>query len=255
MIIVDTLEAKAGERRNLDLVQMLKRLGLPVEISPLQYGDVAFTGNGPGGPIAIGIERKRMQDMLGCIDDGRYNAQRIGMLETYQKTFLMLEAVWSVGAPPFQAGALIDNAPVSGSWRPVMQGSRRVMYSKLYRYLLSVALSGVIITYSRDVMHSAFNIAECYHYFQKKWKDHTSLLQPHVLAIPDMNMDIHRDPVRWLVKEWASRLDGVGAKLSLESAGLFKTGFELANADEDDWMSVVSPKVAKGIVRTIRGTR
>lgn len=234
-----------------DLQPLIKARGVQCEKSPLEFGDACFEGNGPKGRILVGLERKKLPDMLDCIESARYAGhQRPGMSRMYHKSFLILEGVWAPGTPPNMDGLLIVERP-NASWGPYNVGGRSVLYSKLYRYLLSVSMTGVIITFSRNVNHTAFNIVECYHYFQKKWADHTSMLQTQQLNVPAL--DIHPP----LVRRWAAEVGGVGVKLSQDAERLFKKPITLATADEIDWMKIpgIGAERAKQVVREIQGWR
>jgi len=240
MIFIDSRVGSA------ELLPPIKRLGVHAELTQLEFGDVCFEGKGPKGIISIGIERKTIHDMLNCIDDARYVAhQRPGMMNMYDKSLLVIEGVWAAGSGPNWEGLLITNK--GAGWFPLVYRSQRVMYSKLYRYLLSVSLSGVIITYSMTLEHTAVNICNCYHYFQKKWENHTSLLETQKLAIPDMRGKPS------LVRRWAAQLTGVGVKHSIDAERLFKKASSLAQADELDWLRVpgIGVKTAQNIVKEI----
>lgn len=242
MILVDS---RIGSK---ELLPFIRRAGVLCELGSLEFGDAAFEGNGPSGKIMVGVERKRLHDMLNCIDDHRYTGhQKIGMARMYAKSFLVVEGSWMPSNPD---GWLLEGFN-GGSWVPCRYRSRRTIYSKLYRYLLSVQLSGVIITYSRDIWHTAYNICEIFHYFQKRWENHTSLLETQKLQIPDMNAKPS------LTRRWAAEIEDVGVKLSQEAESLFGSPLSLAESTEADWMSIkgIGKKTAQKIVKEIRGKR
>ncbi len=241
MILVDS---RVGSR---ELLPLIKQLGVKAELSELEYGDFCCNGNGPKGQICIGIERKTLSDILQCIDDARYAAyQRPGMARMYDKSILMIEGSWR----PREDGILMELFR-GLKWGECRYRSQRVMYSKLYRYLLSMTMGGVIITYSRDMEHTAFNVCEIFHYFSKKWEDHTSLIELQTLNIPDMR----GKPT--LVRKWAAQITGVGVKLSQEAETYFKKPLVLANSSESDWIKLpqVGAKTAMQIIREIRGVK
>src|SRR6266849_7484252 len=164
MILVDS---RVGSK---ELAPYLHRLGLHAELTMLEFGDAAFEGNGPEGKLCIGIERKTLGDMLSCIEDARYAAhQRPGMIAMYTNSILIIEGIWKPDSP---SGYLLE-CVATLNWRPYRHRTQMVRYSKLFRYLLSVQFSGVTVIWSRDVENTAYNIAECYQYFQKPWADHT----------------------------------------------------------------------------------
>lgn len=243
MILVDP---RIGSK---DLLPILKRLGVPCEMTTLEFGDACFEGRGPEGTICVGIERKNLHDMLNSIEDNRYSGhQRIGMKQMYQVSVLMIEGHWKPHDPQ---GVLMEGFSGGSAWGYCRPRGQRQMYSKLYRYLMSVSLSGVMVSYSRDAFHTAYNIAEWFHYFQKSWGQHTSLKEIQKIAIPTLN---HKPS---LTRKWANDLDGIGTKLSEDAEKLFKTPLALATADEMQWLRIpgVGVKSAQQIVRDINGWR
>ncbi len=245
MILVDS---RVGSK---ELAPYIRKYGIPCELTELSYGDCCFEGRGPSGPITIGCERKTLNDMLQCIDDSRYAGhQRPGMLMMYSKSYLCLEGMWTFGDGNGYDGLLMQGYRKGQSWGPLrLKSNRTVLYSKLYRYLMSIALSGVIITGSHDLPHTAYNLCEMYQYFQKPWNQHTSLREIHKLAIPTLNGKPS------LVQGWASYLDGVGVEKSEAAHRIFRSGREMANASEQDWMQIprVGSRTAVDIVRQING--
>ena len=242
MILIDS---RIGSR---ELHPIIKRIGVPCELTQLEYGDAALEGNGPDGPISIGVERKTLHDMLACVEDARYSAHQLpGMKALYDKSFLMLEGMWECGNNALQ-GVLVQGFNHGNSWGPLRTaGNRQVLYSKLYRYLVSVALSGVIITYSNSLTHTAQNIVELYGYFGKQWRQHTALREVQKLNIPVLG---HAS----LCRRWAQEITDVGVIHGEEAERLFRTGLRLANSDESDWLKLprIGVKTAQQIVREIR---
>jgi ERCC4-type nuclease len=238
-----------------ELRDIIRRIGAPCELQRLEYGDAAFEGNGPSGVITVGVERKTLSDMLGCIEDSRYAAhQRPGMMSLYSKSFLCIEGLFAPGDGDF-AGTLMQGFRRGSSWGALRtRGNRAVPYSKLFRYLVSVSLSGVVVIPSNDIFHTAYNICELQQYFSKKWNQHTSLIEVQKLAIPTLE---GKPP---LVRRWASDLDDVGVVYSEEAARHFKTGHRLANSSEQDWLGLSGPggkrlgiSAIRKIIRDIRG--
>lgn len=240
MILVDS---RVGSK---EMLPWLQRMGAKAELSSLEFGDACFEGNGREGRICIGVERKTMGDMLNCIDDARYAAhQRPGMLSMYNKSILIVEGVWK---PETATGYLME-CVAQLTWRPFRQRSQMTRYSKLFRYLLTIQFSGVGVIMSRDLEQTAYNITEIYAYFQKRWDDHTSLLEVQKLNIPDMR----GKPT--LVRRWASDLEGIGVKHSMDVEKEFKTAYALATADETQLVRIpgIGVKLAQSIVREIHG--
>ncbi len=233
---------------SVELLPYLRQLHVPVDITTLEFGDAAFEGKGPGGHVLIGLERKTLHDFLQCIDDSRYAGhQRPGMAAFYNHSYLIIEGKWTVGTPPYYAGVLLEQK--KEGWVPLRYRTQRVMYAKLRRYLFSVGLGGVQILYTQDKFHTAQDIVEAYHYWQKPWEGHTSLRETHKLNLPTLQ----RRPS--LTRLWASAIDGIGVQKGEDAERLFRSPLELAMADEAAWLKVphVGVKTAQRVVRQIRG--
>lgn len=244
MILIDPRVGSGVADRGGDLLPYVQALKVKAEKSQLPYGDACFDGNTSQGRGSIGVERKQLSDILNCIDDGRFSGhQKIGMKQLYQINFLIIEGVWK---PDSSTGYLMECVSAL-TWRPYRYRSQMVRYSKLFRYLLSVQLSGTSVIITRNIEHTAFNIVEMYHYFQKKWDDHTSMLEVQKIALPDMNQKPS------LVRRWASDLDGIGVKMSQDAGSMFRSAYDLAHSTELDWMKLkaVGVATAQDIIRQI----
>lgn len=240
MILVDS---RIG---SVELIPYIQRVGAKVERSSLEYGDCCFEGNGPNGKICIGVERKKMGDLLNCIDDSRYSAHQLpGMASMYNKSILIVEGVWK---PDTVTGYLMEFVTTL-TWRPYRQRSQMTRYSKLFRYMLSIQLSGIVVIVSRDIEQTAYNIYEMFSYFQKPWDQHTSLLEMQKLNIPSLTGRPS------LVQRWAAEIDGIGVKHSQDALKIFKTPYDLARSDETEWIKLpgIGAKLALSIIKQIHG--
>ena len=87
MLFVDR---RAGSH---DLVAPLRKLGLPVEETTLDFGDVMFEGRGEKGEsVLVGIEFKKLEELVGAIRSERLQGhQLLGMRDTYKFSYLMYE--------------------------------------------------------------------------------------------------------------------------------------------------------------------
>lgn len=246
MILIDD---RTGSK---ELIVPLNKLGIPTCTLRLEYGDACFEGNGPEGVVSIGVERKALSDMLNCIDDARYSATQLpGMKALYNLSFLCVEGRWEPQYVKDAGAGIIYTAKDSGSWYPYtpFRGARPVLYAKLYRYLLSLQLAGVMITLSHNLYHTAYNIAEIYQYFQKPWKRHNALREVQKIHLPTMTGNAS------LTHRWAANLDGVGVELSESADSHFNSAYDMANADESDWIRVssrIGARRAMDIVKQIR---
>lgn len=248
MILVDRREkdTKSKTVGTYELRNLIRQTGVPCEEDTLLYGDACFQGNGPTGNIMVGFERKTLHNMLNCIEDSQYSGhQRIGMNHMYARSYLIIEGYWRSD----EHGFLMEGFNGGTSWARCRYRSSNVMFSKLYRYLISVSLTGVNITYSQNIRQTAIQIAEHYHYFQKPWHKHTSMLEIQKMSIPSLAGKPS------LALRWANALDGLGSKLGDLAARHFKSGRRMANASEEEWMKIpgIGAKRAIDIVREIGG--
>lgn len=247
MILLDYREeTETKKKANLDLEKHFVQLHQKPEVTNLSYGDAAVVLKGPdNSQLMVGFERKGLHDILNCIDDSRYNMQRIGMKQMYDLSVLIIEGHWRA----HEQGWLMEGFNGGMTWGFCKYRSQRPLYSKLYRYLISVTLSGVIVTFTRDPFHTAYNIVEWMHYGEKAWDKHTSLLEMQKVSIPTLNTRPS------LVRKWANDLDGVGTLKSAEAERLFKTPIRLAQADEMEWLKIkgIGVPSARNIVKQIWG--
>lgn len=245
MILIDYREERPGTRRKRDLADVIRRLGVTVDVADLPFGDVAFEGIGLGhASISVGVELKRLHDMLNCIDDSRFSGhQRVGMRQLYDESYLLLEGVWRAHDPK---GLLMESRDGS-QWFECRPASRPVMYAKLRRYLFSISRSGITVLYTRDLFQTAYDVVELYRYYQKR--EHTSMLEKHQLNVPALT----RKPP--LIRRWAAEIEGVGVQKLDAVEHQFKTPVRLATGEEMEWLCIpgVGAKTARDIMAEIEG--
>lgn len=94
-LFVDT---QHGPGHSGDLGSLLRRYLVPSSLvvdQRLDHGDILIIGNGPNGSaLRIGIEVKRVGDVLACMDDGRLaglDGQLEGMHRDYDLSWLVVE--------------------------------------------------------------------------------------------------------------------------------------------------------------------
>lgn len=231
---------------SIELLPHILRIGVKAERADLSSADFCFEGNGPNGPINIGVERKTLHDMLDCIESGRYNRQRIDMSQLYDISILMVEGHWRPHDPD---GLLMESHNDGLSWGYLKERNQRTMYAKLYRYLIGVASTGVIITYPRNPWHCAYDVCEWFHYWSKPYNEHKAMREIQKVAVPTLNFRAS------LTRKWAQSITGVDLTLGERAERKFRKPITLAEADESEWLSIpgVGVKTAKAIVKEIRG--
>lgn len=249
MILIDYREENSQSRRKREIADIIRRLGVAVEVTDLQFGDAAFSGYGEGRTsITVGVEMKRLHDAIGCIDSNRIAGhQRIGMVHSglYSEAYFLIEGMWRPHDP---RGYLMESRD-GKVWFECKPTGRPVMYHKLRRYLFSLGRAGATVLYTRDIFQTAFDLVELYHYYQKK--EHTSMLHKQQFAIPVLT----RKPP--LIRRWAMELEDVGVKKLDAVHNLFKTPQAMANGGVVEWLSIpgVGLKSAQSIVAEIEGKK
>jgi ERCC4-type nuclease len=147
-----------------DLEPLIRAASCPCMLTPLAFGDAWFVGNGPTGPSAFGIERKRLSDALACMHDGRLTGHQLpGMIKTYEHSFVIFEGLFRCDD---DTGVMMTWA--KGGWRPVQVGGRAYMYRDWDNWTTSLSLMyGVTIKYTSGPKNTARAVVNLYHYFHK----------------------------------------------------------------------------------------
>jgi ERCC4-type nuclease len=219
------------------------------KLTRLQYADAAFMGKNSQGVLAVGVERKKLEDLLSSMQTGRLaGSQLIGLTSSYDVVYLIIEGLWRVGAD----GVLEKlKGRKKRYWRPVILGKRKYMARELDSFLNTLQLKvGVLVRESGTARHTAMIIRNLYGWYQKD--DHISHLAIHKNRFRDEDVLLTRPP---LIRRIAAELDGVGWKRSLAVAKRFDSVAELARAREAEWLEIpgIGKTIAKRVVREIQG--
>lgn len=206
-----------------ELYTPLQRFKVPVQLDTLTFGDLAFVGNGKAGEVLVGVERKRIRDLLDSFTSGRLSGHQLpGLVEMYAYRWLVVEGPYR----PTEDGYI--EIPRGGTWEKV-----RLKYAALEAYLLTLELKGGVAlrrTYTID--ETCAWVAQLYHWWTaKEWKEHRSHLALHQTS----------EVAAWtkpnLVHRIAAVLPGID-ETAVMVARTFKTPLEMAIADEADWRRV-----------------
>lgn len=227
-----------------DLYPLLQRHGVPCELTDLSYGDVSFLGRGPGDePIPIGIERKRLNDLVSSLLSARLNGHQLpGMLKAYKLCWIVVEGTYRAD----DDGALI--VPRRGGWGRLGLGRQGFMVESLEAWLLTVALrGGARVMHTRDDEHTARWLGALYKWWtQKTWDEHSGhLALDHAVPEHDAMMLVRPN----LVQRWAAELPGIGYQKAMTVRQMFPTGLALACAPMQQWKTIVG--IGDGIARNV----
>lgn len=227
---------------SVELADTLRAMHLEVEVRRLPFGDFSFEGNGPKGRCMVGIERKRLRDLLCCIQDGRFAAHQLpGMIDAYDFTYLLVEGKWSIDP---KTEELIEVG--KDGWRPVHLGPSHVFqYRELDNYLNTIAtMSSCRIKKSTCPAESCAQITNLYNWWNgKTWGQHQSL---KVLRKEPPKFSFYKPTI---VQRMAAELPGIGYEKSSAVASRFRTVTAMVLATPQDWMEI--PGIGDGIAGKI----
>ena len=227
-----------------DLYQPLRAFGLPVELTTLDVGDVAWIGRGlEDAPVPVGVEIKRIGDLLSSILSGRLSGHQLPqMVKQYVHTYLLIEGRYRVG----EEGIIeMRNGSV---WMP-HQGTARhpFTYRELEAFLTTLEIrAGVHLRRTVDRPETAALVHALYRWWTSKpLEDHGSHLAMHS-AMRDSNL-IYKPTLKRRV---AAELPGVGVERSGAVADHFPSVKAMVEAEVKEWETI--PGIGKTLARKIR---
>ena len=230
-----------------DLVRMFEEihpgLSLPFNI---QFGD--FMWNSANGwdttsnpawefPIKFAGDRKKVPDLLACVDDGRHLQQIRNAYEGgIDRQCLIVEG--------------LIKEDIDGKVKQ-RKGAHPVetTYKQLMAYLNQIqALMGVQVYYTRSLRETISRIYHLYLMYQEPPEDHTSLKKFYVPPMPSVTMKPS------LMRRVAKELTYVSWDRSDVVEKEFNTIEEMASADKARWMTIpgIGETIAHSAVRELQ---
>jgi len=260
MILIDPRE---GSKEILEYINAMP--GHPLcEHQMLEYGDVAFVGDGPQGPMMIGIEVKTLNDVLSCIETQRFTGHQLpGLKQHYDVVYLIMQgeyrADWNTGMLQFKSNK-------GNFYFDVKVGSRSWTHYEFSAWITMVELGwGIRTRNTLDMKDTSRTIIEMYRILQKPWEEHHTL-QPFFLG-PDIGNTPFVKPS--LVERVVSQVEGIGSTRAREIGKRFTSvsqmvhaGFTICGTEDspkykvsDDWKGItgVGKDLAERIIREFRG--
>lgn len=249
------IDSRTGSK---ELAPLFLPYGIQPQLTKLDFGDIAFEGNGPSGRSAIAIERKQISDLVESIQSRRLSGHQLpGMAETYDYCYLVVEGLWIPGPEgemQFGYGGT-KGQRFGGSWRPVH--GKSILYRAVDNYLSTLELhAGIIYRRTLDPLETVHMIVDLYHWWNdKQWKEHSAHLAVYAPAEPILQrgrkLNLSRREVS-LTEKWAMQLKGIDTKAELV-AKYFHSAREMALATEAQWREIpgIGKRIAKEVVRSI----
>ena len=197
----------------------------------LSAADFCFSGNGAMGNCMIGIERKRLKDMLNSIRSGRFSGEQLPKLvEQYEYVYLVVEGIWRCH---WEDGALEERW--GNGWTPVrFSGTGPVIMAlELQSFLNTIATrTPVHILHSSSERDTVDQVVALERYYSKAWEKHHGHIALHT---PPNHMLLGKAGT---VRRVAAALDGVGWEKSGTVATQFKSVEQMVVASVEDWMKL-----------------
>lgn len=233
-----------------EVAPILRGLGVPVKVERVDSADFVFEGHGRKGSCQVGVERKRVRELLGDLDQGRFEGEQLPkMLQTYDEhCWLVVEGVWR---PNPQSGVLEEGT--HGGWREVLLGSRGFAFCQLDNYLTSLqARVHLRVKYTGTVEETAHVVKGLWQWYRKPWDQHRTGL---VIYEPPSPTALWIKPS--LVRKVANQLEGIGWEKSGAVGAKFATVLDMVVAGEKEWQTI--PGIGKGLaqkaVRQLTGAK
>ena len=223
MLFVDFREGSKG------LVAPLRARNLPVEETELEFGDIMFEGRGvAGAPMSIGIEYKKLPDLLSSLQTGRLQGhQAVGMNQVYAISYLLIEGEFlydRYGGLLRRAGREIKPMP-GGMTIGELRGRLNTLH----------VLAGMNPKTTKDQEETCGEIEGLYRFWTDRdldqHKSHLAIYRPPTLV-----------PLSQFRKT-ITTLPDMGLKYSLAAQKSFKSIKRAINASADKWAELESVDV------------
>jgi ERCC4-type nuclease len=213
----------------------------------LDSGDVCITGNGPQGPLLVGVEVKSIWDLISSINTGRLQATQLpALLATYDVAWLLYFGSYRPG----RDGRL--EVRRGKMWREFRLGTRPVPYGYVESFLLDCSAIGVRVRYAYDAREACAWLGVLHRWWSKPWSQHKGMRtldnSRELSLMPNMDGPTH------LRAKVAAQLPGVGFERALAAAEHFSSVCEMVCADAAEWARVpgIGKVVAKAVVAAAR---
>lgn len=228
---------RPGHQHSHDIGDALIAAGVEVESVGLEFGDFVFIGNGPGGPVQVGIELKTVSDFLTSMLSGRLAGHQIPGLSRYDRSYLIIEGWYRVAR-----GAVVF---------PRQHSRRPILWDSVEKFITGLEESGTRIRWSKNSKDTIRIIRSVlYAFWQKPYEDHESI---DTLYKPPTFHLTHEDDVTRRVRAVASDLPMIGHTRSKAVAERFRSIHRLVNATAEEWAEVdgVGTQIARGVVAAV----
>ena len=220
------VDTRAGSN---EIIEPLRKIGIDVDATILDAGDISFAGNGPDGDMLIGVEYKKLGDLIQSMRNGRFADQLRAMKQHYQISWLLIEG----GIKGYH-----PRSPVfirTGGKRP-FKVPGNVSYHEIVSWCMTMCMQGGVLVWRTDSHEETVAwLRSLYLWWTtKEYHDHTAMLdfyQP-----PPIGSNPFTGPT--LCQKVAVALPRVGAKKAIRASKYFRSVSAMVNATEGQWQEI-----------------
>lgn len=223
MIVVDDRKGSGH------FAPLLQARGVACEVRRLDFGDVAFPGHGPTGPVFIGVEVKRPTDLITSLISRRLTARQLpGMLRCYDECVIAV-----VGRTrPNETGSISEwrgqwwEIPSSLSWAQLEAMKMSLRYQAKVHF----------VEFEKEEYLLQWLIVAA-QWWGREWTSHKSHIPTHVAFVEDHELVPARyEPTH--VSQHATLIQGIGTEIARRISHKFPTVQAMANAPREAWESI-----------------
>ncbi len=216
----------------------LDDLAIPVTMTRLKFGDASLVGNGPDGPVRVGIEIKKVDEFLTSIYTHRLTGYQLpGMFRIYNRVHLLIE-----GGMRRSDDGKVEVQSKWGGWSEPVQSHD---WKAVQGFLLTLQIiGGVILHFSGGREETAATLGVIRYWYRKP--THTSL-NIHYYGNTSTRFAEPSPAIRF-----AEQLDGVGFKRASKVAGAFVSAEGMVAASLKDWQILLGPVIGKRAYDSLR---
>lgn len=234
-----------------DLYPGLKKYG--AKLVRLDSADVVFSGNGPEGPTLIGVERKRITDLIGSMETGRLVDHQIPLMqESYGAVYLLIEGTYRTN--PRTGVFEYQNR---GRWQS-LRFRERTFYGKSVTNFINTLqiIGGIHVVYCCSKSETIQWVVATRSWWNKEWGKHKShrTLQQSCKGTWQPSQFSTRPNI---VRRVAACLPGIGDERSLAVSQRFQTPLEMFEATVEDWQEIagIGKGTAEKVTKALREGR
>lgn len=242
---------RLDDRTGQEGLKALLEPRVTVVVERMPFGDAAFDGHGPKGTVAVGVEIKKLGDILTCVTDQRYSGHQLpGMVASYDICYLVIEGDWGCGPK----GEIVETLH-RGNFKLTHPSKTRLTFSEFTKWLHTLEVRAgqyVMMTGSRE--RTAALLVDLAAWWAKPWAQHSA----HLAFEPKLWLKDSALLIRpGFASQVAKELPGVGWEKSKAVVERFKTVQRMVEATEEEWRQVpgIGPTLASRIWRAWRGIK